>query len=156
MRKFLPVAALLACGCAAPAAWTQAWAASPLTEAYAEQKLNEYVRIWSSNRGINPAAVSRYYANQVIYYGKPMSQGAVLRDKQQYASTWPERHYRIVPGTVSVNCDPYKTACRVSGVMEYDRRSYSGQRAVGAARLSLTLSRDSGSRVVQESAVFLR
>lgn len=152
MRKVVSVAVLLACGLGASAAR----AASPLTEAYAEQKLNEYVRMWSSNGRVSPATVSRYYAGTVIYYGKPMSQRGVLRDKLQYSATWPERHYRIVPGTVSVACDPYKTACRVTGVMEYDRRSVAGQRAVGAARLSLTLSRDSGSRVVQESAVFLR
>jgi hypothetical protein len=46
--------------------------------------------------------------------------------------------------------------CRVSGIMQWDRRSRTGARSLGSARLSLTLSRASGGKIVQESASILR
>ncbi|HEX3181807.1 MAG TPA: hypothetical protein VHR44_11235 [Beijerinckiaceae bacterium] len=125
---------------------------SPLSTATAQRRLEAYVDTWSANNGINAANVSRYYADRVIYYGKPMSRQQVLRDKLNYIAVWPERYYHIVPGTVSAFCDRQHTACRVSGVMVWDRRSRVGHRSVGSARLTLILSRASGGRIVRESA----
>jgi hypothetical protein len=132
-------------------AFSQA-AYSPLTIEAAQRRLEAYVDTWSANRGINAANVGHYYADRVIYYGKPMSRQAVLRDKLNYIAVWPERHYRIVPGTVSAACNPQQTACRVSGLMAWDRRSISGRESIGRARLTLVLSRESGGRIVRESA----
>ena len=121
------------------------------TEA-AQRRLEAYVDTWSANRGINAGNVGHYYAPRVIYYGKPMSRQQVLRDKLNYIAAWPERHYRIVPGTVSASCDGAQTACRVSGVMAWNRRSRAGRVSIGNARLTLVLSRESGGRIVRESA----
>ena len=125
---------------------------SPLSTATAQRRLEAYVDTWSANKAINAANMSHYYADRVIYYGKPMSRQQVLRDKLNYIAVWPERHYQIVPGTVSAVCDRQHTACRVSGVMAWDRRSRVGHRSVGSARLTLTLSRASGGRIVRKSA----
>jgi hypothetical protein len=124
----------------------------PLSTATAQRRLEGYVDTWSSNTEINASNVAHYYANRVIYYGKPMSRGQILRDKLNYISVWPERHYRIVPGTVSAFCNGQHTACRVSGVMAWDRRSRTGKTSIGRARLTLTLSRASGGRIIRESA----
>jgi hypothetical protein len=125
---------------------------SPLGAAAAQRRLEAYVGTWSADRGINAGNVAHYYAPRVIYYGKPMTRGQVLRDKLNYIAVWPERHYRIVPGTVSASCDRSQTACRVSGVMAWNRRSRTGQVSVGSTRLTLILSRESGGRIVRESA----
>jgi hypothetical protein len=125
---------------------------APLSAEAAQRRLETYVETWSSNREINPMNVGHYYADRVIYYGKPMSRQQVLHDKLKYIATWPERHYRIVPGTVSAVCDGQRAMCRVSGIMAWDRRSITGKESVGRARLTLLLSRESGGRIARESA----
>jgi hypothetical protein len=125
---------------------------SPLSTAMAQRRLEAYVDTWSSNKEINGANVAHYYADRVVYYGKPMSRRQVLADKLRYISVWPERHYRIVPGTVAAACDRQQSICRVSGVMAWQRRSRAGGSSIGSARLSLILSRASGGRIVREAA----
>jgi hypothetical protein len=127
-------------------------ASGPLTTEMAQRRLQAYVNTWSSNEDINPSSVDHYYADRVIYYGKPMSRQQILRDKLNYISVWPERHYRIVPGTVSAACDRGHTLCRVSGIMAWDRRSRTGRTSIGSARLTLILSKGSGGRIARESA----
>ena len=118
----------------------------------AQRRLESYVTTWSANEDVNRSSVDHYYADRVIYYGKPMSRQQILRDKLNYIAVWPERHYRIVPGTVSAACDPHHTICRVSGIMAWDRRSRTGRISVGSARLTLLLSRESGGRIAREFA----
>ncbi|MBV8848421.1 MAG: hypothetical protein JOZ16_02420 [Methylobacteriaceae bacterium] len=154
MIRKLSLAATLVVG-GATAALAQD-ASEPLSSALAQRRLEAYVATWSANAGINAATVGNYYADRSIYYGKPMSRTQILRDKLNYVATWPERHYRIVPGTVAAACDHAKTMCRVSGIMQWDRRSRGGARSLGSARISLTLSRASGGKIVHESASILR
>jgi hypothetical protein len=123
-----------------------------LSTAAAQRRLEAYVSTWSANQEINASNVGHYYADRVIYYGKPMSRDQVLRDKLRYIAVWPERRYRIVPGTVAAACDRQHTICRVSGVMAWDRRSRTGTSSTGSARLTMILSRASGGRIVREAA----
>lgn len=122
----------------------------------AHQLMRDYLRTWSSNAGVNPRSMTRFYADRVVYYGKPMSRSGVLRDKLQYISTWRERRYSLVPGSVSIACNGPRTACQVTGTMRWDRRSVYGERSVGAARLGLLVTRESGGRIARESAVPLQ
>jgi hypothetical protein len=150
MRRALlmTIAALVVSG--AGALSQEAYA--PLSTEAAQRRLEAYVETWSANREINASNVGHYYADRVIYYGKPMSRQQVLRDKLNYIATWPERRYRIVPGTVSAACDRRHIMCRVSGIMAWDRRSRTGRASTGSARLTLILSRESGGRITREMA----
>jgi hypothetical protein len=123
-----------------------------LNSAMAQRRLEAYVNTWSSNQDINASSVDHYYADRVIYYGKLMSRRQVLRDKLNYIAVWPERRYRIVPGTVVADCDRPRALCRVSGIMAWDRHSTTGRSSMGRARLTLILSRDSGGKIVREAA----
>jgi hypothetical protein len=154
MIRYFSLAVVVSLGCITGALAQDA--SEPLSAAVAQRRLEAYVQTWSTNPGVNAATVGNYYGDRVIYYGKPMSRSQVLGDKLRYIAVWPERHYRIVPGTVSTACDGRKTMCRVSGIMQWDRRSRTGARSLGSARLSLTLSRASGGKIVQESASILR
>jgi hypothetical protein len=154
MMRNLSIAAAILLGGATNALAQDA--GEPLSTAVAQRRLEAYVQTWSTNAGVNAATVDNYYAEHGVYYGKPMSRPQVLRDKLRYIAVWPERRYRIVPGTVSASCDHQRTMCRVSGIMQWDRRSRTGARSVGSAKLSLTLSRASGGKIVQESASILR
>jgi hypothetical protein len=127
----------------------------PLSVSAAQRRLIAHVATWSTDPGVNAGNVAHHYAHRAIYYGKQMSQREVLRDKLRYIAVWPKRRYSIVPGTVSVRCDRHRIVCRVSGIMRWDRRSRRGEQSIGRARLSLTLSRASGGRIVRESAVIM-
>lgn len=142
--------ATMAFGASCSVALSQETAYAPLSTMTAQHRLEAYVNTWSANQEINASNVGHYYADRVIYYGKPMSRSQVLRDKLRYIAVWPERRYRIVPGTVSAACR--QTMCRVSGVMAWDRRSRNGRSSIGSARLTLFLSKASGGRIVREAA----
>ena len=121
----------------------------------AQRRLITHVSTWSTDPGVNAANVAHHYADRTIYYGKRMSRREVLRDKLRYIAVWPRRRYSIIPGTVSVRCDRQRTVCRVSGIVQWDRRSRRGELSIGRARLTLTLSGASGNKLIRESAVIL-
>ena len=148
------LAALLALTAFAPSE-ASAWSMMDMTKATAERELNQFVRLWSSNRGVRLTlgAIRRYYANPTLYYGRRLTHKALLRDKRRFAVRFPVRHYRIVSGTVSSACDPRRAlACNVGGLLRFDRRAPSGRQVAGAACLSLTITRASGDRVARQSA----
>lgn len=124
-----------------------------ISEAALQKAFTGYLREWSSEQGISRSAMNRYYADHVIYYGKPMSRDEVFRDKVRYVAAWPERHYSVVPGSLSVTCTSDTSICRTRGLMRWDRRSTRGTRSTGTALLTLTASRQSGGKIVRESAV---
>lgn len=98
---------------------------------------------WSSS---NPAALHALqdaYADQVMYYGKVMSAHDVLHDKQKFVERWPDRDYKIVPGTLSVNCDHSINRCLVVGLTQFTA-SNRGKKSSGLARFSYSISLGDG------------
>ena len=124
-----------------------------ITEAASRQMLTNYVQAWSSDNAVTAQAMNDFYADRVIYYGKPMSRNEVFQDKLHYIATWTERRYAIVPRSTSVVCGDGGAFCQVRGLMRWDRRSKVGARSTGTAYLTLMLGRDSGDKIVRESAV---
>lgn len=127
----------------------------PLSDESVRRLLSNYVQTWSADEQFNPTTMARFYADSVTYYGKRMSRAAVLGDKRRYIATWPERRYSIVPGSHAVSCNADHSACVVSGVMVWDRRSAAGSRTTGSARLKILVNAESGGRIVRESATIL-
>lgn len=130
-------------------------ASEPFGPSAAQRRLEAHVRTWATDRGVNARNVAYHYAGRATYYGKRMSRREILRDKLRYIAVWPARRYSILPGTVSAKCDRQLNACRLSGIMQWHRRSRSGEVSIGKARLTLVLAEAGGSRIVRESAVIL-
>ena len=91
------------------------------SRASAEQAIQAYLAMWSSNADITAANVDRFYAPEVTYYGKRFSRAEVLADKQAYIRAWPVRSYREVPGTFAAKCNADRSLCRVSVDMVWRR-----------------------------------
>lgn len=126
------------------------------TEADAEHALQAYLAMWSSNSGVTAAAVDRFYAPQVVYYGKHFSRAQVLADKQAYIRAWPQRAYHELPGTFSARCNADRTRCHVTADMSWRRVSRTGKVSVGRARLGFTfIPVDGGRKIARESAKLL-
>lgn len=143
-----------------PALILTALATAPLqahaqSQDWAQQQVDRYVRVWSTNEGVNRDSMREFYADRVVYYGHSMSREQVLADKLRYIAHWPQREYRMVPGTVSATCDEAHEVCRAVGVMRWSRMSNTGRRVSGESRMSFTLTRSSGGKIVRESAITL-
>ena len=126
------------------------------TKADAEQALQSYLAMWSSNDGVTAAAVERFYAPQVIYYGKAFTRARVLADKRAYVHAWPVRAYHEVPGTFQAACKEDRSVCHVSAEMTWRRVSLRQAVSTGRARISFDFVRADGARkIARESAKLL-
>jgi hypothetical protein len=82
--------------------------------------------------------VQKAYRGKIDYYGKETVLSAVLADKRAYFRRWPERYYRVIPGSISVKCG--FATCIVSGVYEWSVRSYArNKQASGTASFQYVL-----------------
>ena len=153
MRTIL-LAAILA-GLALPAQ-AQLDTVPQRTRDWAQRQVENFVEVWSRDEGVTREAVARLYAPRVVYYGKSMSREAIYADKRAYIAHWPRRRYEIAPGSVNVSCTPGNTMCRATALMRWTRADPAGREVRGASRLSFLVSRDSGGKIVRESAVDVR
>jgi hypothetical protein len=131
-------------------------AATEMTATEARVWLEDYVRIWSSDRDVNIATVNKYYAPVVTYYGRQMGRNQVLDDKLRYIRRYPVRSYKIVEGTVAVACNTQRTMCTTSGVMQIQLVDRDGRTLSRMAKLLLTMSSAAGGQIIRESAVNTR
>ena len=126
------------------------------TKADAEQDLQAYLAMWSSDAGVTAASVSRFYAPHVVYYGKAFSREQVLADKRAYIRAWPVRSYREVPGTLEARCNDDRSLCHVSAEMTWRRVNHNDRISTGRARISFDFVPADGARkIARESARLL-
>lgn len=125
------------------------------TRDWAQKQIENFVEVWSRDEGVTRAAVERLYAPRVVYYGKSMSREAILADKRAYIAHWPQRRYEIVPGSVDISCTQGAAVCRATAVMRWTRADRAGRVVRGASRMLFVVTRESGGRIVRESAVNL-
>jgi hypothetical protein len=131
---------------------TQAFAASTPRQ---DAMLSDYFAIWDNNRNVTPETVARLYARRIVYYGHQMSQSELLADKLAFVRRWPNRRYRIEPGSASRSCNATLTTCELTAVLVWTNESAYGSRA-GRSRIRLTLVREDGAlKIARESAVTL-
>lgn len=151
--RCLAANAILMVSLSAPA---RAQIADNAPKADAERAVQAYLAMWSSDKDINAASVTRFYAPRVIYYGKAYSRTQVLDDKKAYIRQWPIRRYTEVPGSFTGHCNPGRTLCKVNADMTWRRVSRSHQVSIGRARLSFDFVPVEGNRkIARESAQIL-
>lgn len=118
-----------------------------------ESAIQAYLALWSHNADVTAAAVDRFYAPSVLYYGKHLTRAQVLADKQAYIKAWPVRHYSEVPGTIQAHCNGDRSRCRVSVIMAWRRVSRHARVSVGRARIAFDFVPVAGGRrIARESA----
>ena len=126
-------------------------------KAEAERAVQNYLSMWSSNADVTAAAVQRFYAPRVIYYGRVFSRAAVLADKRAYIRSWPVRSYREVPGSFAAQCNSDRSLCHVSADMTWRRINRRNVVSTGRARIGFDFVPVEGTRkIARESARLLR
>ena len=107
-----------------------------------DQKLNEYLSIWTKDENFTRQKVDELYANTVDFYGKQATPAAIFQVKRSFIARWPHRSYKVVPGSTSFHCDADQNRCDVAAILDWKvagPRGAAGQR--GTSTLSLTLTR---------------
>jgi len=122
------------------------------TKAEAEQSIQSYLSMWSSNGHFDASSVARFYAPRVVYYGKTFSREQVLADKEAYIRQWPIRQYSEVPGSLVARCNPGRTICKIKVVMQWHRVSASRRVSTGSARLEFDFVPVEGRRKIAREA----
>ncbi|MBX9759630.1 MAG: hypothetical protein K2Y29_12725 [Beijerinckiaceae bacterium] len=125
-----------------------------LDPAGVERRMRDYVQVWEADARVGPSAMAAYYADRVIYYGKPMTRRQVLADKLRFIRAYPERRYDIAPGSLRTHCE--RGRCEARAVLLWSRASASGRRQQGASALTLVFAASENGRIVRESATNLR
>jgi hypothetical protein len=100
-----------------------------------------YLASWSAPNQEALAATGGLYADRVVFHGRTMSVGSLVRAKRRFALRWPERDYRPQADTMKVACEPAGLVCTVHTVFDFmaanPRR---GRRTEGVGALQLVVS----------------
>ena len=118
-----------------------------------EGAIQSYLAMWSHNADVTAAAVDRFYAPTVVYYGKRLNRAQVLADKLRYIKAWPVRHYSEVPGSIQASCNKDRSVCRVSVIMAWRRLGHDAKVATGRARIVFDfVPIEGGHKIAREAA----
>lgn len=123
-------------------------------------KTSDWVRVfikdfYLSGEELDETDLRRIYSETVEYFGKrAVSLEKVSREKAGYYRDWPERHYALVPGSITIDWKSDKIA---DITFLYDFRVASPKKGAhkgrGRARLRMDLGRTSGVIVREDGEV---
>ncbi len=103
--------------------------------------LVEVFREWSQPNDYVSSRLGELYSDQVSYYEALKSRSEVMADKLSFTSRWPERSYRLRPGSLSVRCElqPW-SECTLEGIVDWRVRSAErGKASAGSANFFYTV-----------------
>jgi hypothetical protein len=86
--------------------------------------------------------VRDHYADIVFYYGKNLQKSAVLSEFQTFIERWPDRSYRLRPGSAQVQCFVSSAVCNVTAIIDWIAENRErGKRSQGSSTWSLSVVR---------------
>jgi Pentapeptide repeats (8 copies) len=111
--------------------------------------------VYLSGVRLEEPEIRRFYSKKVDYFGqRKVSLDKVAREKARYYSSWPKRHYDLVPGSISIDWQSDQVA---DVTFLYDFEVASPQKGAtsgrGRARLTLDLGGVSGLIVREDGEV---
>ena len=108
-----------------------------------EQEVRGFLTAWTGGSNIASRDVDRFYEPTVLYYGRSETRSQVLAEKRFVAKRWPDRAYRLLPGSAHSGCNPAHTRCNVTAVLTWRAENPArATRSFGAATVALDLVRD--------------
>ncbi len=78
---------------------------------------------WSTPNAEALRSLDKLYAENVLYNGKATRRQAVLLDKRRMAERWPQRSYKVRPGSVSATCIDDANLCRVHVMVDWEHQN---------------------------------
>jgi hypothetical protein len=114
--------------------------------------VRSYWTQWSSSDAASVNSIADGYGDPVLFYGRSMARGEVMRQKQVFADRWPIRSYAAQENSLQTNCDAAGSSCTVSGTVDWSAQSPArGASSAGEALFSFTLNiQDGQAKIVAE------
>jgi hypothetical protein len=90
-------------------------------EAQIHRFIAELFESWSAPNEEALLRLKTFYLDDIEFYGKRRGFDEILKEKRQFVERWPQRDYRVRPGTVEVLCDEFvpDKFCSVSVVVDW-------------------------------------
>ena len=104
----------------------------------AERLFQGYLALWSKDADINAAAIARFYAPSVSYYGRHFDRDQLLAEKRAFIRNWPVRRYEEVPGSMVARCEPGRMVCHTLVDVRWQRISRHGRTDAGTSKMAFT------------------
>ena len=113
---------------------------------------------WSGSRETAMARVRADYAENVLFYNNRWRQADVIRDKEAFVNRWPQRDYRLEPGSLTASCHEATRRCNVAYDLTWEARSpQRNARSAGRSRVDIVLEyRAPGFVIVEETGRVLQ
>ncbi len=86
----------------------------------AQEFLDNYVYQSQGSPSDVLAYVKKTFAPEVDYYGERLTSRKVLEDQRRYLAKWPQRNYRVKPGSDRITCEKARSSCVVWGQFDFD------------------------------------
>ncbi len=114
-----------------------------------------YFARWSEPSAAAIKFFSGIYGDQVNFFGTNLPLAVVIEKKRTFAERWPIRVYSVHPDSVRTICETI--TCQLTGVVDWDARSLSGdQRSAGSATFSLEVKIQGNSvKIVSETGAVI-
>jgi hypothetical protein len=109
---------------------------------------------WSTPNAEALHSLDQLYAENVLYNGKSTRRQAVLVDKRRLAERWPQRSYKVRPGSVSTTCIDDANLCRVHMMVDWEHQNAAtAARAHGSASFEYSVALSGGTpRIAAETS----
>ncbi|MGA7329711.1 MAG: hypothetical protein WBX25_35835 [Rhodomicrobium sp.] len=114
------------------------------TEQQAWNFVSDFLALDSSSEMSSIAEFSKRFEVVVLYYGKYMTNDAIVKDHLQFVSRWPKRSQTLKSGTLNIRCDPGGDKCQATALIDWTAESDPrNARSTGVSNWTITLSRSS-------------
>ncbi len=67
--------------------------------------------------------IDDFYSKRVNFYGKNINFRAIIRDKTNFVSRWPQRYYAFENNNMNISCFPNAQFCSIEGVLNWEVKS---------------------------------
>ncbi|ACA16993.1 conserved hypothetical protein [Methylobacterium sp. 4-46] len=85
----------------------------------AQDLTQDYFATLSQPNRVSLGTQTRFYADRVVFHGRPMTLAAVIAEKQRFFARWPERRYRARPDSMRTACNAGIATCQVDSMVDF-------------------------------------
>jgi len=100
-------------------------------------------RIYSAISGPDSDAIKFFndtYADNLVYFGKPVTREQAILQVASSFKRWPQRQYKLKQDSVDIQCDVKDLICTAKGTLEFDTKSPErNERSTGLATFEYTI-----------------
>jgi hypothetical protein len=90
--------------------------------------VNELFNAISTNNDVALRVVEKFWAPEVIYFGRKIDKNLLVSEKNDFFQKWPLRNYISNNQSLEIECQIYQSKCRVTGLVYWSLQSIEGAR----------------------------